>query len=151
MTKRDRIEKQVTLRASRARVWRAITDSQEFGAWFKAVIEGPFAAGQTARGRITYPGYEHLKLEMRIEKIEPEHTFSFRWHPGPEESGPDDPLVLVEIHLEEVEGGTRLTLTESGYEALSPERREAAFRSNEGGWEEQLETNLRGHVESRRA
>ena len=144
----DRIEKSVLLRAPRSRVWRALTDAEEFGAWFRAAMEGPFAVGETARGRITYPGYEHLTMEVVVERMEPERLFSYRWHPGAEE--PEDPATapttLVEFRLEDVPGGTRLTVVESGFDRLPPERREVAFRENEGGWEIQME-NVRKHVD----
>jgi uncharacterized protein YndB with AHSA1/START domain len=77
----DRIEKQVALRAPRARVWRALTDATEFGAWFGVKLNAPFVAGATVRGQITHPGYEHLTMEVVVERMEPEQYFSFRWHP----------------------------------------------------------------------
>jgi uncharacterized protein YndB with AHSA1/START domain len=147
MTDTDRIEKTIVLRAPRSRVWRALTDAGEFGTWFRAEMEGPFEVGRTARGRITYPGYEHLTMEVRVERMEPERLFSYRWHPGGEV--PVDPAAapttLVEFRLEEVAEGTRLTLVESGFDRLPPERRETAWRENEKGWTEQME-NVRRHV-----
>src|SRR4051794_32310686 len=80
-TASDRIEKQVVLRAPRARVWRALTDSAEFGQWFGVKLDGPFAAGASVRGKITFKGYEHLQFEVQIEKLEAERYFSYRWHP----------------------------------------------------------------------
>src|SRR5262245_6467063 len=77
----DRIEKRILLRAPRARVWRALTDSAEFGAWFRVKLDGPFAVGLTVRGNITYPGYEYLKMEVVVERMDAESLFSFRWHP----------------------------------------------------------------------
>jgi uncharacterized protein YndB with AHSA1/START domain len=65
MASTDRIEKTILLRAPRARVWRALTDADEFGTWFRVRLEDPFRAGATVRGRITYPGYEHLTMERR--------------------------------------------------------------------------------------
>src|SRR5262245_11675018 len=109
----DRIEKSIVLRAPLARVWRAIANAQEFGAWFRVALEGEFAPGATVRGRITYPGYEHAAMEMQIERMEPEKLFSFRWHPGAElPTDPNEPATLVEFRLEEVAGGTRLRLSE---------------------------------------
>lgn len=144
----DRIEKQIVLKAARSRVWRALTDSKEFGQWFRCELEGPFVAGQAISGHITYPGYEHLRMTMDVERIEPETLFSFRWHPhaiDPEVDYSKEPSTRVELVLEEVDGGTRLTLVESGFDALPAERRELAFRSNDGGWSEQL-THIQRHV-----
>jgi uncharacterized protein YndB with AHSA1/START domain len=78
---KDRIEKAIELKAPIARVWRALTDHEEFGQWFRVRLEGPFAPGQVTRGRITHPGYEHLKWEAVAQKMEPERLFSFAWHP----------------------------------------------------------------------
>src|SRR5690349_16172165 len=77
----DRIEKKLVLRAPRSRVWRALTDAGEFGAWFGVKLEGGFAVGASTRGKITHPGYEHLTMELHVERIDAEHLFSFRWHP----------------------------------------------------------------------
>jgi uncharacterized protein YndB with AHSA1/START domain len=137
----DRIEKQILLKAPRARVWRALTDSREFGAWFKAVLEGSFDEGATVKGRITHPGYEHMKLDLMIERIEPERRFSFRWHPYPIDPAKDysaEPTTLVEFTLEEKPDGTLLTVTESGFDRIPIERRAEALKSNDGGWAGQM-------------
>jgi len=99
---RDRIEKQIELKAPIARVWRALTDHREFGKWFGVNLEAPFVPGQTARGRITYPGYEQYTLEAVVQKMEPERLFSFTWHPYAVDSQKDyskEPSTLVEFRL----------------------------------------------------
>jgi uncharacterized protein YndB with AHSA1/START domain len=148
MTTTDRIEKQVLLRASRARVWRALTNSDEFGAWFRVKLEGPFVEGATTRGRITHPGYEHVTMAMDIARIEPESFFAFRWHPYAVDTKVDyssETPTLVEFRLEDAEGGTRLSIVESGFDAVPAGRRDEAFRMNDGGWTQQAK-NLATHV-----
>lgn len=138
----DRIEKQVRLRHPRSRVWRALTDSREFGKWFGAIFTEPFALGARVRGRVTHPGYEHLTMEVAIERMEPERVFAWRWHPGgvePDETFLDEHMTLVVFELVEVEGGTLLTVVESGFDRVPLERRAQAFRDNEGGWTMQME------------
>lgn len=138
---RDRIEKRIELKAPVARVWRALTDHKEFGAWFRVNLEAPFAPGKTTRGRITYPGYEHLVMQIVVQKMEPERLFSFRWHPGAVDPNVDystEPSTLVEFKLEQVGDGTLLLLTESGFDAIPAARRDEAFRRNDGGWTEQM-------------
>jgi uncharacterized protein YndB with AHSA1/START domain len=147
-TSTDRIEKEIQLRAPQSRVWQALTDHQEFGTWFQAILERPFAPGETSFGKITYPGYEHLTMELFIEKIEPQSYFSFRWHPYAVEEGEsyaNEPTTLVEFHLEPKNGGTFLRVTESGFDKVPAHRRDEAFRMNSEGWAEQLQ-NIKKHV-----
>lgn len=144
----NRIEKRIELKASVARVWRALTDSREFGEWFRVSLEDPFVPGQAARGHITYPGYEHLLFECTVKQMEPERLFSFTWHPYAVDPNTDysaEPPTLVEFRLEATETGTLLTVTESGFENIPAHRRFEAFRMNEGGWTEQVK-NIERHV-----
>lgn len=148
----ERIEKRLELKAPIARVWRALVDYQEFGEWFRVKLDGPFVAGQVSRGRMTYPGYEHVPWYAVVQKMEKERLFSFTW-PHPESlektAKPADyakePTTLVEFRLEKTATGTLLTVTESGFDKLPAGRREKAFRENEGGWTEQLK-NIESHV-----
>ena len=138
----DRIERTIELRAPVSRVWRALTDYRQFGAWFRAELEGPFVVGQVTRGRVTYPGYEHLRWEATVQKIEPELLFSFTWHPYAVEADRDyskELPTLVEFTLEPTKTGTRLRVVESGFDKLPANRRDEAFRMNEGGWAIQMQ------------
>jgi uncharacterized protein YndB with AHSA1/START domain len=144
----DRIEKQIELKASPARVWRALTDHREFGQWFRVALAEPFAPGRTVRGKVTYPGYEHLAFDAVVDEMREEELFSFRWHPAAIDPAIDysaEPHTLVEFRLQPAAGGTRLTVTESGFDRLPPERRHEAFRMNEGGWTQQVK-NIEEHV-----
>lgn len=146
----DRIEKQIELKAPVARVWRALTDHKEFGEWFRVSLESPFVPGKKTRGRVTYPGYEHLVMEVIVQKMEPERLFSFHWHPAggdPNADYSDEPPTLVEFKLEQVGDGTLLRLTESGFNAIPAARRAEAFRINDDGWTKQI-TNIAAHVAS---
>jgi uncharacterized protein YndB with AHSA1/START domain len=137
MTDTDRVEKKVQLNAPRSRVWRAIADSQQFGEWFRVNLNGPFAEGKTVRGNILHPGYEHVTMEMIIERVEPERYFSYRWHPyaiDPKVDYSKEPTTLVEFRLEEVKGGTALTIVESGFDSIPLARRAEAYRMNDQGW-----------------
>jgi uncharacterized protein YndB with AHSA1/START domain len=144
----DRIEKQVLLHAPRARVWRALSDSTEFGTWFGVKFDGPFVAGQPIRGAMSptkvdpevgkaQEPYAGMPFDITIERIEPERLFSFRWHPfaiDPKVDYSGEPTTLVEFTLEEVPDGTLLTVTESGFDRVPLARRAQAFTANEGGW-----------------
>jgi len=147
----DRIEKKILLHAPRDRVWRAISDSKEFGSWFGAEFDGPFAAGARLSARIvpTKVDPEVAKMqephsgktfEITVDRVEPMRLLSFRWHPFAVEEGVDyskEPATLVVFELREAEGGTLLTITESGFDRIPLERRAEAFSSNEQGWEAQ--------------
>ncbi|HEY4308022.1 MAG TPA: SRPBCC family protein [Pirellulales bacterium] len=138
----DRIEKSIEIKAPVARVWKALTDYKEFSAWFGVNLESPFVIGQATRGNITYPGYEHLVMEVVVQRIEPERLFSYQWHPyavDPQVDYSQEPPTLVEFHLEKTASGTRLTVIESGFDAVPAARRDEAFRMNSQGWAAQVE------------
>jgi len=137
----DRIEKKVLLKAPRSRVWRALTHAKEFGKWFGFEAEGSFAPGSQVHGRITHKGYEHLTMEITIERMEPERLVSWRWHPHAVEPGVDyssEPTTLVVFELKEVPEGTLLTVVESGFDRIPLARREQAHRMNDEGWALQM-------------
>jgi uncharacterized protein YndB with AHSA1/START domain len=144
----DRIEKKITLSATQSRVWRALTNADEFGTWFRVKLKGDFAVGKPIEGNIMYPGYEHLKFEAHVERMDPERLFSFRWHPyavDPKVDYSSEPTTLVEFSLEKTAEGTLLTVVESGFDRIPAGRRAEAFRMNEGGWDEQMK-NIKAHV-----
>ena len=147
-TKTDRIEKKILLHAPRARVWRALTDAGEFGSWFGVKFEGPFKVGGSMNGKVTIRGYEHVQMEVKIERMDAEKLFSYRWHPyaiDPKVDYSAEPATLVEFRLDEVPDGTMLTVVESGFDKIPAGRRDEAFRMNDKGWSGQLE-NIRRHV-----
>ena len=144
----DRIEKSIELAAPVSRVWRALTDYREFGQWFRVELEGPFLPGQVSRGRITYPGFEHVTMQVTVQKMEHERLFSYTWHPyaiDPKVDYSGEPPTLVEFKLEKIPSGTRLTVIESGFDKIPASRRAEAFRKNESGWAAQIQ-NIERHV-----
>jgi uncharacterized protein YndB with AHSA1/START domain len=144
----DRIEKRIELKSPVSRVWRALTDHKEFGQWFRVKVDGPFVVGKVSTGHITYPGYEHLKWEAVVQKMEPERLFSYTWHPyacDPQKDYSSEPQTLVEFRLEKTATGTLLMVTESGFDKIPSERRLEAFRMNDGGWTQQMK-NIESHV-----
>lgn len=144
----DRIEKRIELKASVSRVWRALTDHREFGEWFGVKMESPFVPGQPSEGQITYPGYEHLRLQVVVQKMEPERLFSFTWHPyavDPRADYSKETPTLVEFRLERTGAGTLLQVTESGFDKIPAARRAEAFRMNDSGWAQQMKS-IERHV-----
>ena len=151
-TSTDRIEKTTLLRAPQERVWRAISDPKQFGLWFGVAFDGPFVAGTQMKGRIvpTKVDPEIAKMqephtgkafEWSVERIEPMRLIAFRWHPFAIEPDVDyskEETTLIVFELEEAPGGTKLTITESGFDKIPLERRAKAFEANAGGWAAQI-------------
>lgn len=144
----NRISRSITIRAPRARVWRALTDSREFGAWFGVEVNGPFQAGARVQMTCTQESASCSEQSVKgyvffveVGQMIPEQFFSWRWHPGMPLEGLDyskEPTTLVEFRLEDAEGVTRLTVEESGFDHISLTRRAAVFADNEKGWEHQM-------------
>lgn len=148
VTNSDRIENRILLRTPKSRVWRALTNADEFGAWFRVKLESGFAVGKRVQGKITYPGYEHLTMDVTVERMDEERLFSFRWHPyavDPKTDYSTEPTTLVEFRLEAVADGTLLTVVESGFDRIPAVRQAEAFRMNTQGWHAQIE-NIQRHV-----
>ena len=145
----DRIERKIVLKAQRSRVWRALSNAEEFGAWFGVAFKGvAFAAGSRVQGQVTYPGYEHLVFEIWIERMEPERLLSWRWHPYAVDTAVDysqEPTTQVVFELQDLAEGTLLRMVESGFDKIPASRRELAFRMNSGGWDQQMK-NIEQHV-----
>jgi uncharacterized protein YndB with AHSA1/START domain len=144
----DRIEKKILLRAPKARVWRAIADTKEFGSWFGVKLDGEFSPGAKVSGKITSKGYDHLTMTVAVERVDKERLLSFRWHPydiDPSLDTSSEPMTLVEFQLEETAQGTLLTVIESGFDKVPPARRAKAFEMNDQGWAEQMK-NIERHV-----
>lgn len=138
---RNVIEKQIEIKAPVSRVWRAITDYRQFGQWFRVHLEGPFVVGQSTGGTITWPGYEHLRMDVVVQKIEPETHFSYTWHPyaiDPSMDYSQETPTLVTFTLMPTATGTLLKIVESGFENIPAERYADAFRMNDKGWAQQL-------------
>lgn len=148
MSETDRIEKSIDLKAPVSRVWRALTNHEEFGTWFRVKLDGPFVPGQVSTGHITYPGYEYLKWHAVVTTMEPERLFAFTWHPyavDPDKDYSQETPTLVTFTLEKIPTGTLLRVVESGFDKIPAGRRAEAFRMNDGGWAEQMK-NIAEHL-----
>ena len=141
-TNTDGIKKQIVLRATPARVWRAVSNAREFGTWFGVELRDDFAPGAVVRGTVVYKGRQ-LPITFQIERMEPERLLAFRWHPYAVDPAIDyagEPTTLVEFRLTEARGGIELTVVESGFDRVPLERRAEAYRMNSQGWSAQMES-----------
>lgn len=139
-----KIERTIEINAPLAKVWDAIIDHKKFGEWFKCKLDQPFKEGEMSTGMMTYPGVEHVKWEAKIIKIEAEKCLEFSWPPYVEDESIDlsnEPWLNCKFELKSIPDGTQLSITESGFDKLSPRIRDDARRGNEKGWEIQA-----GHI-----
>lgn len=147
----DRIEKSILLSAPVSRVWQALTDSSQFGAWFGVRLTAPFKPGEESSGPVTTPGIEHLTWRAVIQDVEPEQYFAFTWHPfsiDPDRDYSEEVPTLVEFRLAPAPGGTQLTVTEAGFRDLPDDRLQAAYDAHDKGWAQQL-SNLQAFLARR--
>lgn len=151
--KTNTIKKQVHIQAPHGRVWKALTDSKEFGLWFGMRLDGPFVPNSRLTGVIapTTVDPEIAKMqephagkpvELFIDRIQPETSFSFKWHPfaiDPKMDYSKEEMTLITFALEDKDGGTLLTVTETGFDKIPVSRRADALKANDGGWAKQME------------
>jgi uncharacterized protein YndB with AHSA1/START domain len=137
----SKVERTSLVRAPRSRVWQALTNLKEFSKWFGVEAEGEFAPGARMRMTSTHESHKGVEFFVDVIRMEAPENFSWRWHPGSKQPGEDnssEPMTLVEFRLTEVEGGTLVTVVESGFDKLSLARRARVFEENDKGWEFQL-------------
>lgn len=145
------IERSIVINAPRDRVWRALSNAENFGTWFGASLKGQtFVPGQRVRGPMGAGcGHENVWFDVVIERVEPQDLFSYRWHPYAVEPDTDysgEEQTLVTFTLKDAPGsGTLLTVVESGFDKVPPHRRLEAFRMHSSGWDAQL-NNIVRHV-----
>jgi hypothetical protein len=157
----DRIHETLVLRTSRGRAWLAISDAKDFGAWFGAVFDQPFAEGVTVRGRFTRPAvaanttdldsYPGRPVELVVTRVEAARCVSFVWHPhavDPRADYDGEAPTQVSLEIEDDPEGVVLTMTESGFSWLPVARRTVAFLASERAWERRM-LLLKQRVEGR--
>jgi uncharacterized protein YndB with AHSA1/START domain len=136
------IERSIWINAPRDRVWHAITDPQRIQQWFSPTT--PWECSELAVGGRLYVRDPDTGAEMYvqvIERMEPPAHFITRTVPEP----PGIPHVTI-YALAEERGGTRLTLTHTGYELAPADQRAAQVEQNAFGFGMMLE-NIQAHVE----
>lgn len=147
-----RIDRDIEIKAPPERVWRALTDPAELSAWFKVKVEGDIVAGKEIWMTSTYAdgpcvGYRYSVL---IVEVTPPRRLAWQWHPGVPDSSVDyarEPCTTVTFTLEPSAGGTRLSVSETGFDEISLERRAKVFGDNSHGWAEVVQW-LQRHAEA---
>ena len=134
------IERQIEIKAPVAKVWKALTDSRQFGQWFKVDLHSEFVAGKTTKGKNTSKGFE-MEMVFHVKEIKPQSYFSYSWIPFPMDQSFDysqEEPTLAEFFLEQTTYGTLLKVKESGFNQITASRRAEAYKMHSGGWEAQL-------------
>jgi uncharacterized protein YndB with AHSA1/START domain len=139
----DRIERSILINATRSKVWRALANAEDFGSWFGVNLKGKtFEPGRRVNGSFTIEGHEQRIFDIVVEQVKPEHLFSLKWHPyamDPKIDYEKEERTTLTLTLKETTDGTLLTVVESGFDKVPPERRFEASRMNTGGSQFQLE------------
>jgi uncharacterized protein YndB with AHSA1/START domain len=148
----SRIDRTIEIDAPPDRVWRALTSAAELSAWFQVTIEGEIAPNTEAWMTSTHPGYEGQRFRVRFTEITPPHRLSWQWHPGQVDPAIDysrEPHTTVTFTLETSGRGTRVVLSETGFDEIALARRANVYKDNSQGWPEVLGW-LKTHVEDAR-
>lgn len=114
------VRRTIRIAAPRDKVWRAVTEPEHISRWFgETVLDG---AGAGATGTMTFDGYGVIPL--RVEAIDAPRSVSYRW--GNDDAQPRRPEGIDEatttvftFTLDEVDGGTELTVVETGFDRTS--------------------------------
>jgi uncharacterized protein YndB with AHSA1/START domain len=131
---KDKIQREITIKAPKERVYAAITDPSQIISWFPDSVEGNLIEGEKP---FLHFG-EHDKAQIYVVAVQPYNYFAYRWVPGGNQFDGDilnAPTTLVEFQITERKGVSTVTLTESGFEELPPEIAKASFEQNSGGWD----------------
>ncbi|MGH9142798.1 MAG: SRPBCC family protein [Vicinamibacterales bacterium] len=135
----NRIDRTIDVNAPLDRVWRVLTTTADLSAWFKVSIEGDIAAGAEVWMTSLYPGHEGQRFLVRITEMTPPRRFAWQWHPGAVDPAVDysrEPWTTVTFILEPSGAGTRLSMSETGFNEISLARRAKVFKDNTQGWGE---------------
>lgn len=148
----SRIDRSIELNAPPERVWRALTNADELAAWFQVRIEGDLAPGNEVWMTSVHPDHAGVRFVVRIAEMTKPRRVVWEWHPGEVDPGVDysrEPRTTVTFSLEPSGRGTRLSLSETGFDAIALARRAKAYTDNSQGWTDVL-VWLQKYVEAAR-
>ena len=132
------IDRTIEIDAAPERVYRALTDAAEVAEWFRMSVEGPLVEGQET-WMTTAPEHGSMRFVVKVVRLTPPRSVVWQWHPGAIDPAFDyskEPMTTVTFTLEPTPSGTRLTVSETGFDLLALERRAKAHADNTQGWAE---------------
>jgi uncharacterized protein YndB with AHSA1/START domain len=150
LTELTRIDRAIDIAAPPGRVWRALTDAAELSAWFQVTLEGAVVAGGEVWMTSVLPGHSGQRFRVTIAEMTPPLRLVWTWHPGEIDPAIDysrEPRTTVTFTLTPTAGGTRLTVEETGFDAIALARRARVYGDNSQGWSEVL-VWLQRHAEA---
>jgi uncharacterized protein YndB with AHSA1/START domain len=148
----SRIDRTIEINAPQERVWRALTNAADLATWFKVTFDGPVAAGSEVWMTTMSPGHEGQRFKVRFTELTAPRRFAWQWHPGAVDPHVDydkEPWTTVTFTLEPSGRGTRLSVSETGFNEISIARRAKVFADNTGGWTEVI-VWIQKHAEAAR-
>ena len=147
-----RIDRSIDIDAPPEIVWRALTSAKELSAWFQVAIEGDFKPGNAVWMTSKHAEHTGTRFRVEVKEMTPPRRMVWQWHPGSVDPNIDyarEPQTTVTFTLEPSGRGTRLSVSETGFDELSLERRAKAYQDNSQGWTEVLGW-IKKHVEASR-
>ncbi|HEY3408538.1 MAG TPA: SRPBCC domain-containing protein [Propionicimonas sp.] len=132
------VHRSIRIAAAVGKVWEAVTVPEHISRWFGHMQLAGQGAGAT--GTISWPGRDAIPL--LVEAIDPERMVAYRWNnddasgtfPDAFEAGTSTVFTFT---LEPVEGGTQLTVVETGFEVTSDPAENLS--RHQQGWTSELD------------
>jgi uncharacterized protein YndB with AHSA1/START domain len=146
----SRIDKDIEINATPDRVWRALTTADELSTWFQVAIEGEITPGGEVWMTSVHPEHRGQRFLVKIVELSKPHRVVWEWHPGEADPKVDysrEPRTTVTFTLRPTDRGTRVAVSETGFDAIAIERRGKVYKDNTQGWTEVL-VWLQRHVEA---
>ena len=137
----NRIDRTIEVNAPPDQVWRVLTTAKDLSTWFKVSVEGDIVAGAEIWMTSLNSGHEGTRFLVRIKEMTAPRRFVWEWHPGAVDPAIDysrEPWTTVTFTLEPSGRGTRLSVSETGFNDISLARRAKAYADNSQGWTEVL-------------
>lgn len=127
------VTRTIHIAAHRSAVWAALTQAELISEWFGDDAHIDLRVG--GDGDMNFEGYGMARFI--VEEVDEPNTFAYRWPHGADQDPHVNPTTLVRFTLEDAEGGTSLTVVETGWETFGDDAAQFS-EDNNGGWASEL-------------
>lgn len=138
------IERSIWVDAPPERAWRAVTEAEQLGKWYAPSFTWEIPALEIG-ARVKFYNSDTDIQVATIEVIDPLRQFRLRWEPMQDYEAVQ---LVTTFRLVEENGGTRVTIHETGYENVPEDERQAWLDSTGGGYGMSME-NLKAYLEGK--